>query len=138
MNRPDVMERDRPSLAPEPGTQPRPVLVVDDHEDIRSSIKDMLETFGYAVATAANGKEALDYLKQGPLPCLILLDLTMPLMNGWDFRKRQRNDPLLAHIPTVVMSGTERDQIGSELEVDDYMQKPIDPELILEVVETYY
>ena len=113
------------------------ILVVDDDEAMRSSLKDVLEMFGYSAAMAADGREALDYIRTNPSPCLILLDLTMPSMNGWDFRKYQKGDPHLAHIPTVVISGTERDQIGDGLDVEDYIQKPVDPGLLLEIVGRY-
>jgi CheY-like chemotaxis protein len=113
------------------------ILIVDDHDDLRESLRTVLEATGYSVITACNGKEALDRLNAGTLPQLILLDLTMPIMNGWDFRKRQMQDPRFAGIPTVVISGTERDQIGNDLDVADFILKPIDPIRLLEMVQRY-
>lgn len=80
------------------------VLVVDDNADIRASLELLLPMFGFAVATAADGLEALDYLHTHEAPALILLDLRMPLMGGVQFRREQLRDPNLAGIPVVVCS----------------------------------
>jgi CheY-like chemotaxis protein len=82
------------------------VLVVDDNEDIRMTIRDVLEEQGFSVACAANGREALEMLMRGlSRPALILLDLTMPEMDGWTFRHEQQKVPRLAQIPVVLFSG---------------------------------
>src|SRR5882672_11652695 len=81
-----------------------PVLVIDDDPDIRWTMAEVLEDWGYLVATAAHGKDALEQLQAGVRPCLILLDLTMPVMNGYEFRAAQRANPEYAAIPTVVLS----------------------------------
>jgi CheY-like chemotaxis protein len=81
------------------------VLVVEDSIDTRDSLAFLLRHVGgYQVSTAANGQEALDRLRAGPRPGLILLDLLMPTMNGWEFCHRLRQDPALASIPVVVVS----------------------------------
>src|SRR4051812_17571750 len=94
---------------------PRPrgcVLVVEDEADLRALIVGLLEGDGYAAVGASNGEEALDVLRTTPRrPCLILLDLMMPRMDGWAFRAAQRRDPALASIPVVVVTG-----YGSQLE----------------------
>ena len=66
------------------------ILIVDDDPDIRDSLKEVLEDEGYEVNGVANGREALDYLRKSPRPCVILLDLMMPVMDGWQFRKEQK------------------------------------------------
>ena len=82
------------------------VLVVDDSEDIRTTIRYVLEDHGFTVACAANGREALDMLlRDETRPALILLDLTMPEMDGWTFRQEQQKVPRLAQIPVVLFSG---------------------------------
>ena len=82
------------------------VLVVDDNEDIRTTVRDVLEDQGFTVACASNGREALDMLLRGQSkPALILLDLTMPEMDGWTFRQEQQKVPRLAQIPVVLFSG---------------------------------
>jgi CheY-like chemotaxis protein len=82
------------------------VLVVDDDADIRESMELALGLRGYAVVTAANGHQALSWLRGGqPRPCLILLDLMMPEMNGFELMAHLLADPMLAAIPVVVITG---------------------------------
>ena len=92
-------------MPPDKSAKPT-VLVIDDDEDIRTTIRDVLEDQGFAVACAANGREALDMLlRDESKPALILLDLTMPEMDGWTFRQEQQKVPRLAQIPVVLFSG---------------------------------
>ena len=81
------------------------ILVVEDHDSARTALTRMLSSTGYDVAEAQNGSEALAQLAAGPRPDLILLDLMMPVMDGWEFMKRQRRDWHLCTIPTIVVSG---------------------------------
>src|SRR5438874_8753476 len=80
------------------------ILVVDDDPGIVESLKDLLEAEGYHVETASNGREALDMLRARQRPNLILLDLTMPEMDGFEFRDEQEWDPRFSEIPVVVIS----------------------------------
>lgn len=82
-----------------------PVLIVDDHAELREAMTYALEAFGYEVMTAADGDEALAHLRRGIVPSLIVLDLDMPGKDGWTFRMEQTSDPKLAAIPTVITSG---------------------------------
>src|SRR3989442_13047340 len=84
---------------------PAPVLVVEDHDDTREMIATLLGFAGYTVVTAANGKEGLECLLQ-TRPCLVLLDLTMPIMTGWEFRAAQLSvgDPALAAGPVLLLT----------------------------------
>jgi CheY-like chemotaxis protein len=104
------------------------ILIVDDDSDMRRSLADALEESGYSVAAAANGEEALAILRKGPLPVVILLDLLMPVMNGWQFCQARREDPASAKIPIVVMSAAVSKDPASPyyIEVDDHIAKPID------------
>jgi CheY-like chemotaxis protein len=114
------------------------VLVVDDDADIRDSIGDILELRGYNVSRAANGREALDRLRRGPLPCLILLDLMMPVLNGWEFRAEQRGDAELAEVPVVIISGDgSTDQKAASVGVREYLRKPLELSAILDVVRRH-
>ena len=79
------------------------ILIVEDDFDIREALTQILEEEGYAVREAANGREALDVAAR-ELPSLILLDLMMPVMNGWQFRAEQIKDPRLAPVPVLVIS----------------------------------
>jgi two-component system chemotaxis response regulator CheY len=80
------------------------VCVVDDDPDMREALRLVLELGGYRVEEAAEGQAALELLRRDPSCCLILLDLMMPGMNGWQFRKAQQDSPELAAIPVVVLS----------------------------------
>jgi CheY-like chemotaxis protein len=83
----------------------QPVLIVDDEAESREALSLLLEYEGYRVALAANGEEALRYLQERPAPCLILLDLQMPVMDGREFLRRQQAEERLARIPVLVISG---------------------------------
>ena len=84
--------------------EPQTVLIVDDDRAILSGLSELLEGEGYAVATATDGLEALAQLRAGLRPCVILLDLMMPVMDGWDFRYEQLKDPDLKDLPIVVVT----------------------------------
>ena len=80
------------------------VLIVDDDARIRALMARLLETSGYTAVEAANGKEALASMRQRR-PCVILLDLQMPIMDGWEFRRQQLADPALAEVPVICVTG---------------------------------
>jgi CheY-like chemotaxis protein len=84
-----------------------PVLVVEDDREQRESLCAMLDFEGFGHAEAANGREALDYLDRSGAPCVILLDLDMPVMNGWNFRAQQLADQRLSCIPVVVVTAND-------------------------------
>lgn len=112
--------------APAPPVQPtQTVLIVDDDADIRAVLSEFLESEGYAVATAGNGRDALDYLRQHPTTSLILLDLMMPIMNGYQFIAARALDATVSAIPVVVM--TARGAVGHGLSgVTRVLPKPMD------------
>jgi CheY-like chemotaxis protein len=102
------------------------VLLVEDDRDIREVVAQLLEHSRCRVRTAAHGKEALAQLASGFVPHVILLDLVMPVMNGWAFRAEQLQRPDLAAIPVVLMSGEEGlEAIGHTLQVAAIHPKPI-------------
>jgi CheY-like chemotaxis protein len=82
------------------------ILLVEDDPALRATLAEVLEERGYEVHTAGNGRQALDTLDHAPTPSAILLDLAMPVMDGWAFRAAQQRDPRLAHIPTIVLSAS--------------------------------
>jgi CheY-like chemotaxis protein len=84
---------------------PTRILLVEDDRSLRDTLADLLADEGFEVACAANGREALERLA-GSRPDLIVLDLVMPVMDGWAFREAQRSSPSLAAIPTVVLSAS--------------------------------
>jgi CheY-like chemotaxis protein len=115
------------------------ILIVDDDTSIRDLLCVFLNHKGHEVATAANGADALHVLQEAAeLPQLILLDLMMPVMNGVEFRIRQRQDPAIAGIPVAVISAAENllDQ-APMLDADVYLAKPIDFMTLLETVGRY-
>ena len=117
-----------------PGT----VLVIDDDADIRETLTLMLQLHGYAAVGAADGREALDELKRGLRPCIILLDLMMPRMNGQQFRAQTLLDPELAGIPVVVTSGDASLQTkAANLGVSGILKKPFDADELLDVVRRH-
>ncbi len=114
------------------------VLVVEDDPDIRATLCDALDDHGYTCVGAGNGAEALDYLRRASeRPCLILLDLMMPVMDGQTFRSEQRADPQLSTIPVVVISAY-RDvgRYAAELAAE-YLPKPIRLETLLEAARRH-
>jgi CheY-like chemotaxis protein len=111
------------------------VLVVDDEVDIRETLQTVLEMYGYKVSTARDGADALAQLQQGARPGLILLDLMMPNMSGSEFRAAQLEDPALAHIPVVVVSGDTRGPDRAEALRTDVLKKPIDLHELISLVE---
>ena len=112
------------------------VLVVEDDEDIRADLAAILRVKGFAVEEAANGKEALAHLRDGARPCLIVLDLMMPVMNGWELRTAMLEEAALAHIPVVVVSGKGRIAADEEatLAPAAVLVKPFELTELLDVV----
>jgi CheY-like chemotaxis protein len=112
-----------------------PVLVVDDDRDIRDSIREILIDEGYAVACAADGQEALDYLERHAKVGVILLDLMMPGMDGFQFREEQAADPRLARIPVVLMSADSGVMKRRRLPGNEFLRKPIDIDCLVDAVK---
>lgn len=109
------------------------MLVVEDEHDARTLMRELLEGAGYAVFTAANGRDAISLArKMDPPPRLILLDLRMPIMDGWDFVAELRRHGPLARVPVGVQSGEEERTLPDG--VSFVLRKPIDPEALLALV----
>ena len=114
---------------------PAPVLVIEDEADLRALMVGLLEGDGYPAVGAADGEEALRLLcNDGLRPCLILLDLMMPRMDGWAFRARQRRDPVLAGIPVVAVTGYGQNLAARPLDAVAILTKPFDLDALLSVV----
>ena len=92
----------RPSPVPGPRVRTNAVMVVEDNTAIREGLTSLLEEEGHQVIAVANGLEALEQLRWGNKPCLILLDLRMTVMTGWEFRAQQKQDPALENLTVVV------------------------------------
>jgi CheY-like chemotaxis protein len=114
------------------------VLVVDDDRDIRDSLIEMLEEHGYQAVGAANGREALGVLEASPdPPCLILLDLMMPVMDGRAFREEQLKDPEWAQIPVLVISAYSDAQAQAREMQLECLRKPLGMRPLIEVVQRH-
>jgi CheY-like chemotaxis protein len=115
------------------------VLVIEDDREIRNSLNDMLEMEDYKVNVVENGFEALKFLNSTKInPKVILLDIMMPVMDGYEFRKNQLLDVNLAAIPTIVLSADRNcEQNLKNLEVKHFLKKPIDLDLLLKIIAQY-
>ena len=111
------------------------VLVVDDDIDVRETLGEILADKGYDVAMAGNGAEALEYLHTSRAPAMILLDLTMPVMDGWTFLAERNRDSSLRSIPVIVISG----QRGVATQIfqayADYFEKPVRIDRLVDAME---
>jgi CheY-like chemotaxis protein len=112
----------------------RTVLIVEDHCAARDVLKQLVEKDGRAVVTAGDGQEALDRVRSIPPPSVILLDLSMPRMNGWEFLQNKTADATIARIPTIVMSGSSTDLPAGAM---DLLAKPVDIERLLALIDQY-
>ena len=102
------------------------IMIVEDDADVRETMAQVLESEGHRVTTARDGTDALEAFARGERPQLIVLDLMMPGMNGWEFRARQREHPSWARIPVVILSacGDSATEIVRDTEVHAYLRKP--------------
>ena len=115
------------------------ILVVEDDQDIRETLVEVLTDLGFAVASAADGLEALAQLREPEDAwCMVLLDLMMPHMDGREFRVEQLRDPALARIPVVIVSAVaDVTTVANELGVDAHVTKPVTVTKLVEAVERY-
>jgi CheY-like chemotaxis protein len=115
------------------------ILIVEDDDDIREALAQILQLEGYVVREAANGREALDISAQHPKPSLILLDLMMPVMDGYQFRAEQMKDANLSKVPVVVISAdTSVYEKMASFGAAAVLPKPISLDRLLRAVEGLY
>jgi CheY-like chemotaxis protein len=112
------------------------VLIVEDDLDTREMLGRFLELEGFNVETAENGKRALERLGSGVGACVILLDLMMPVMDGWQFRQEQIRNSALADIPVIVVSAAGRERL-EKIQADAYLSKPVDLDELLGCVTQF-
>jgi CheY-like chemotaxis protein len=118
-----------------PSSPNRSILVVDDDVASTESLTEILTDAGSTVATAKNGKDALTQLRAAALPRLIILDLFMPEMDGWEFRRAQLKDAKLRDIPVVVMTGA---SVYAGIDANVIVHKPLDAARFVSLVERYF
>jgi CheY-like chemotaxis protein len=114
------------------------ILLVEDDTSSAEAMRDLLEMAGHSVDCARNGREALETLRTEPSYCLILLDVMMPVMNGYEFRDEQLKDPRLASIPVIVLTadGRAREK-ARRLRSTQFFQKPFSPQVLLSAIEQH-
>lgn len=115
------------------------ILLIEDDEYIRDALSDLLGESDVEVIAASNGQEGIDYLRSvEELPRLVLLDLMMPIMDGYAFRAEQTGDPRLEGLPVVVMTADSRLEASkATLRADGYLKKPLDIDVVLATVARY-
>lgn len=123
-----VGRRSRP-----PGAPREQILLVEDDRSIRNALQGILEDEGYAVTTAENGRQALDQLRASAAPKLIVLDLRMPVMDGWEFRAAQKSDPGLARIPVLAVSA-DGSAKAAAIDAEAYLRKPLSTDALLNAI----
>lgn len=114
------------------------ILLIEDDNDLRESLTELLSIRGYDTIAVTNGREALEWLQANSAPCLILLDLMLPVMSGWEFRRQQLADTKLSGIPTVILSGLHDAASESQrLQASAFLPKPIDFLSLYDVIDRY-
>jgi CheY-like chemotaxis protein len=110
------------------------VLVVEDDADIRETIGELLRAEGYETVLAEDGQQALELLGKVPRPCLVLADLIMPTMDGWELLQALSHDDRFATIPVVLLSGMNDPGVPPEVQV---IKKPADSQILLRIVREH-
>lgn len=110
------------------------ILIVEDNQDVREALQALFELSGYHVRTANNGREALDEASS-QLPSLILLDMMMPVMDGWQFLQKRKLDHDLSQVPVVVVSAASSEKLPKADDSVHFLNKPFDFDKLLTYVE---
>jgi CheY-like chemotaxis protein len=114
------------------------ILVIDDDADARQALKELLELHEFVVATASDGQDALTQLRGGLSPCIVLLDLRMAGMDGWEFRAEQMRDPELCDLHVCVFSGDpEEEASAAALGIRLFLRKPVDFTRLFQILERH-
>lgn len=114
----------------------RTILVVDDDNGIRDALGDVLDQLGYSVVGARDGVEALELLHSGCEPSIVLLDLGMPAMNGWQFREELLRDRRFVDLPVVVITASPG-QVAAELGVAEVLTKPVQLARLIDILDVH-
>lgn len=117
---------------------PKPILIIDDNDDVRDVLGLALRLEGFDVRTARDGREGLAEMERDPRPCAVLLDLHMPGMDGFEFRAAQRQRSDLMEIPVLLYSGHhDVAQAAARMGIEAYFQKPFDIDQIVTLIDRY-
>ena len=112
------------------------IMIVEDDHDIREALREALEMEGYQVQMACNGQEGIEILAKTEAPCLILLDLMMPILDGWEFRKLQKKDDKISAIPVVVISAL-ADKASDLIDANVFIKKPVELDTLIKTVKMF-
>ena len=110
------------------------VLIVDDDADIRDAVTVVLQMEGFAVAPACGVEDAYRRMRDGFRPCVVLLDLHMPELDGWAFLDRMRDEPSLADVPVAIVSGDANQRAAAAAAGCDFLLKPVRPAQLVAAV----
>lgn len=113
------------------------ILLVEDDQMIRESLSEALQFEGFSVTTAENGADAIEKLREIKHPCLILLDLMMPVMNGWEFLSYRKTDDVLITIPVAVISAASDNAIKKTIGAERVFKKPLNITALFDWIEKY-
>lgn len=111
------------------------LLLVEDDRDIREAVTEIFKDKGYDVTATANGVEALAELRASPLPTVVLLDLWMPIMDGWQFHAAMQKVPAFAEIPVITMSAEDQTHAEDRILSAGHVRKPVDVDQLIELVD---
>jgi CheY-like chemotaxis protein len=110
------------------------ILIVEDDPSALMAMREVLEMEGYSVLAAHDGQEALKAVAHNPPPCLILLDLMLPVMDGWELRRRIKQNPSLSNVPVIVVSALVPPR---PIEAQAVLRKPVDIRQLLQMIARY-
>jgi CheY-like chemotaxis protein len=114
------------------------VLIVEDDPTLVEVLAEIVSDEGHTVATARNGRQALERLRSGgPLPRVLLMDLMMPVMDGWTLRREMLADPVLAQVPVIVFSAVDLVRRGRDLHASAMIEKPVDLQRLFTLLEEH-
>jgi CheY-like chemotaxis protein len=121
-----------------PRRGPGRVLVIDDDEGVRTVMRKQLQHAGFDVVSAASGFDGLEMMRQDPGIRLVLLDMIMPVLDGWGVRRKQMEDPMLAQVPVIILTGAPLPSlVHDQLRAADYLLKPVGRDHLISVVSNY-
>ena len=112
------------------------ILLIEDDNSIREAIQFVLDSEGYQIAVARDGEEGMSMLHNDLKPDVIILDIMMPVMNGFEFRKAQLNDPQLASIPTIALSADRNFHQQTHSGFQSVLKKPVELDDLLQSIES--
>jgi CheY-like chemotaxis protein len=114
------------------------VLIAEDNDEVREVLEEMIRAEGADVASVGDGAQAWERLRQAPYPCLVLLDLNMPVMDGLGFLTRRNAGTETARIPVIMLTGSvELEGREEELNIQGFVKKPFDPDVLSRMVRAY-